>query len=196
MHKADPIQQTTLPKQYAPSRFMCQMQILAELKQRINATRWPNQETVSDRSQGVRLAGFQQLVQYWGTAYDWRKAEAKLNALPQFITNIDGLDIHFIQVKSKHKNALPIIVTHGWPGSIFEQLKIIGPLTDPTACGGKAEDAFDVIIPSMPGYGFSGKPTATGWGPDRMAKAWDVLMKRLGYTRYVAQGGDWGRCSI
>lgn len=165
---------------------------LAELKQRINATRWPNQETVSDRSQGVKLAGFQQLVQYWGTGYDWRKAEAKLNALPQFITNIDGLDIHFIQVKSKHKNALPIIVTHGWPGSIFEQLKIIGPLTDPTAYGGKAEDAFDVIIPSMPGYGFSGKPTATGWGPDRMAKAWDVLMKRLGYTRYVAQGGDWG----
>ncbi|MDF2193540.1 epoxide hydrolase family protein [Paraflavitalea sp. CAU 1676] len=165
---------------------------LAELKQRINATRWPIQETVSDRSQGVKLEGFQQLVQYWGTAYDWRKAEAKLNALPQFITNIDGLDIHFIQVKSKHKNALPIIVTHGWPGSIFEQLKIIGPLTDPTAYGGKAEDAFDVIIPSMPGYGFSGKPTATGWGPDRMAKAWDVLMKRLGYTRYVAQGGDWG----
>ena len=149
---------------------------LAELKQRINATRWPNQETVSDRSQGVKLAGFQQLVQYWGTAYDWRKAEAKLNALPQFITNIDGLDIHFIQVKSKHKNALPIIVTHGWPGSIFEQLKIIGPLTDPTAYGGKAEDAFDVIIPSMPGYGFSGKPTATGWGPDRMAKAWDLSL--------------------
>ena len=165
---------------------------LAELKRRIKATRWPGKETVSDRSQGVKLAKFQNLVRYWGTDYDWRKAEAKLNALPQFITTIDGLDIHFIHVRSKHKNALPVIVTHGWPGSVFEQLKIIGPLTDPTEYGGKAEDAFDVVIPSMPGYGFSGKPTTHGWGPDRMAKAWDVLMKRLGYTRYVAQGGDWG----
>jgi pimeloyl-ACP methyl ester carboxylesterase len=165
---------------------------LADLHQRIITTRWPEKETVTDRSQGVSLEQIQGLVKYWGAAYDWRKAEAKLNALPQFITNIDGLDIHFIHVRSKNPNALPIILTHGWPGSIFELLKIIGPLTDPEAYGGKASDAFDVVIPSMPGYGFSEKPKGTGWGPDRISKAWDVLMKRLGYTRYVSQGGDWG----
>jgi pimeloyl-ACP methyl ester carboxylesterase len=156
------------------------------------ATRWPEKETVSDRSQGVQLAKLQELVRYWGTDYDWRKAEAKLNALPQFITTIDGLDIHFIHVRSRQPNALPVIVTHGWPGSITEQLNIIGPLTDPTRHGGHAQDAFDVVIPSMPGHGFSGKPTATGWNPDRIARAWAELMNRLGYTRYVAQGGDWG----
>jgi pimeloyl-ACP methyl ester carboxylesterase len=165
---------------------------LADLRQRIAATRFPDRETVDDRSQGVQLAGFQDLVRYWGTDYDWRKAEAKLNAYPQFVTRIDGLDIHFIHVRSKHPGALPLVVTHGWPGSVFEQLKIIDPLTDPTAHGGQASDAFDIVIPSMPGYGFSGKPTGTGWGPERMAHAWDVLMKRLGYTQYVSQGGDWG----
>ena len=163
---------------------------LTELRRRINATKWPERETVTDASQGVQLATMQTLARYWATEYDWRKIEARLNALPQFITEIDGLDIHFIHVRSKHEN--PLIVTHGWPGSIIEQLKIIDPLTDPTAHGGKASDAFDVVIPSMPGYGFSGKPTTTGWGPDHIARAWDVLMKRLGYTRYVAQGGDWG----
>jgi len=146
-------------------------------------------ETVTDQSQGVQLATIQALARYWATDYDWRKCEAKLNALPQFMTEIDGLDIHFIHVRSKHANALPVIITHGWPGSIIEQLKVIGPLTDPTAYGGKAEDAFDVVIPSMPGYGFSGKPTTTGWDPVRIARAWIVLMKRLGYTRFVAQGG-------
>ena len=161
-----------------------------ELRQRIAATRWPDRET--DPSQGVPLARLQELVRYWGTDYDWRKAEAKLNALPQFITEIDGVDIHFIHVRSRHKNALPVIVTHGWPGSVFEQLKIIGPLTDPTAHGGRAEDAFDVVVPSLPGFGFSARPAGTGWGPDRIARAWAELMKRLGYTRYVAQGGDWG----
>jgi pimeloyl-ACP methyl ester carboxylesterase len=165
---------------------------LKDLRKRIQATRWPDQETVADRSQGAKLTTLQGLVRYWGTGYDWRKAESKLNALPQFITTIDGVDIHFIHVRSKHANALPLIITHGWPGSVFEQLKIIGPLTDPTAFGGRAEDAFDVVIPSLPGYGFSGKPTETGWGPDRIGLAWAVLMKRLGYTRYVAQGGDWG----
>ncbi|MFC0514287.1 epoxide hydrolase family protein [Mucilaginibacter angelicae] len=165
---------------------------LTDLKRRILATQWPERETVNDQSQGVQLATIQALAQYWATSYDWQKCEAKMNAIPQFITNIDGLDIHFIHVKSKHKNALPIIITHGWPGSIIEQLKIIGPLTDPTAYGGKAEDAFDVVIPSLPGYGFSGKPTATGWDPQHIARAWVVLMKRLGYTRFVAQGGDWG----
>ncbi|MCI0533866.1 MAG: epoxide hydrolase 1 [Verrucomicrobiales bacterium] len=165
---------------------------LTELRKRINATRWPERETVTDTSQGVPLAMILELARYWATDYDWRKAEAKLNALPQFITEIDGLDIHFIHVRSKHKNALPLIISHGWPGSILEQVKLIGPLTDPTAFGGKAEDAFHVVIPSMPGYGFSGKPTSTGWGPERMGRAWAVLMKRLGYTRYVAQGGDWG----
>jgi len=165
---------------------------ITDLRQRILATRWPDKETVSDRSQGVNLDQIQNLVKYWGTAYDWRKAEAKLNALPQFVTNIEGLDIHFIHVRSKNPNALPIIITHGWPGSIFEMLKLVGPLTDPEAYGGKASDAFDVVIPSMPGYGFSEKPKVTGWGPDRIAHAWDVLMKRLGYKHYVAQGGDWG----
>jgi pimeloyl-ACP methyl ester carboxylesterase len=165
---------------------------LVDLRRRIAATNWPEKETVTDASQGVQLATTQKLARYWASDYDWRKVEAKLNALPQFVTDIDGLEIHFIHVRSKHPNALPIIVTHGWPGSIVEQLKIIGPLTDPTAFGGKAEDAFNVVIPSMPGYGFSGKPTTTGWDPVHIAKAWTVLMKRLGYTKFVAQGGDWG----
>jgi pimeloyl-ACP methyl ester carboxylesterase len=165
---------------------------LTELRRRIKATRWPERETVTDASQGVQLATTQALARYWATDYDWRKVETKLNALPQFITEIDGLDIHFIHVRSKHENALPVIVTHGWPGSIIEQLKIIGPLTDPTAHGGKTQDAFDVVIPSMPGYGFSGKPTAPGWDETHIARAWVVLMQRLGYTRFVAQGGDWG----
>src|SRR5437870_842056 len=165
---------------------------LVDLRKRIAATRWPEKETVADASQGVQLATIQALARYWATEYDWRKIEAKMNALPQFITNIDGLDIHFIHVRSKHKNALPVIITHGWPGSIIEQLKIVGPLTDPTAYGGKAEDAFDVVIPSLPGYGFSGKPKAPGWNPVSIAKAWATLMQRLGYTKYVAQGGDWG----
>src|SRR3954464_11741990 len=165
---------------------------LADLRRRIAATRWPDRETVDDRSQGVQLAKFQELVRYWATDYDWRKAEAKLNALPQFVTTIDGLDIHFIHVRSHQPNALPLIITHGWPGSVIEQLKIIDPLTNPTAHGGRAEDAFDVVVPSMPGYGFSDRPTGTGWGPERMGRAWDVLMKRLGYKQYVGQGGDWG----
>jgi pimeloyl-ACP methyl ester carboxylesterase len=165
---------------------------LVDLRRRLAATRWPDKETVADPSQGAQLARLQGLVRYWGSGYDWRKAEAKLNALPQFTTTIDGLDVHFIHVKSPHANALPVIVTHGWPGSVIEQLKIIRPLTDPTAHGGKAEDAFNVVIPSVPGYGFSGKPTVTGWDVDRIARAWGELMKRLGYTRYVAQGGDWG----
>jgi pimeloyl-ACP methyl ester carboxylesterase len=175
-----------------PFTFRASDEALADLKRRIIATNWPDKETVTDASQGVQLATVQALAKYWAAEYDWRKVEARLNALPQFITNIDGLDIHFIHVRSKHKNALPVIVTHGWPGSITEQLKIIGPLTDPTAFGGKVEDAFDVVIPSIPGYGFSGKPTTTGWGPDRIARAWVVLMQRLGYTKFVAQGGDWG----
>ncbi|SAL54772.1 epoxide hydrolase [Caballeronia arvi] len=165
---------------------------LADLKRRVKATKWPERETVADASQGVQLATMQQLARYWGTSYDWRKVEARLNALPNFVTEIDGLDIHFIHVRSKHPNAMPMIVTHGWPGSIIEQLKIIDPLVNPTAHGGSASDAFDVVIPSLPGYGFSGKPTATGWDPQRIARAWIALMKRLGYTRYVAQGGDWG----
>ncbi|MER8898372.1 epoxide hydrolase family protein [Mesorhizobium sp. M0676] len=165
---------------------------ITQLRQRIAATRWPDRETVPDSSQGVQLVTIQKLARYWGTDYDWRKGEAKLNGYPQFITEIDGLDIHFIHVRSKHRNALPLIVTHGWPGSIIEQLKIIDPLTNPTAYGASASDAFDVVIPSMPGYGFSGKPTTTGWGPERMGRAWAELMKRLGYSRYVAQGGDWG----
>jgi len=165
---------------------------IADLRRRLQMTRWPDKETVADRSQGARLAQLRELVQYWGTDYDWRKAEAKLNALPQFMTNIDGVDIHFIHVRSRHKNALPVIIVHGWPGSVFEQIKLIGPLTDPTAFGGRAEDAFDVVIPSLPGYGFSGRPAETGWGSERIGRAWDVLMKRLGYTRFVAQGGDWG----
>ncbi|HVG20778.1 MAG TPA: epoxide hydrolase [Blastocatellia bacterium] len=175
-----------------PFRVNVPEEALADLRRRIAATRWPDRETVNDRSQGVQLAKFQELVRYWGTGYDWRKSEAKLNALPQFVTTVDGVDIQFIHVRSHHPNALPLIVTHGWPGSVFELLKAIGPLTDPTAHGGRAEDAFDLVIPSMPGYGFSGKPKDTGWNPDRIARAWAELMKRLGYTRYVAQGGDWG----
>ncbi|HET9685991.1 MAG TPA: epoxide hydrolase [Pseudolabrys sp.] len=165
---------------------------LTELRRRISATNWPDRETVMDQSQGVQLATIQKLAQYWSTEYDWRKCEAKLKALPNFITEIDGLDIHFVHVRSKHDNALPLIVTHGWPGSVIEQLKIIDPLTNPTAHGASASDAFHVVIPEMPGYGFSGKPTTTGWGPERIARAWTVLMKRLGYTKFVAQGGDWG----
>jgi len=165
---------------------------IADLKRRIRETRWPDKETVADRSQGFQLADLQQLLRYWGRTYDWRQAEARLNALPEFKTRIDGLDIHFIQVKSKDPDALPLIITHGWPGSVFELIKAIDPLTNPAAHGGKAEDSFDVIIPSMPGYGFSDRPTDTSWDPEHIARAWDVLMKRLGYSRYVAQGGDWG----
>jgi pimeloyl-ACP methyl ester carboxylesterase len=165
---------------------------LDDLRRRIAMTQWPEKETVPDSSQGVPLATMQELARYWATDYDWRTVEARLNALPQFMTEIDGLDIHFIHVRSKHENALPLIVNHGWPGSVIEQLKIIEPLTDPTTHGGSAGNAFHLVIPSMPGYGFSGKPTSTGWGPERMARAWDVLMTRLGYDRYVAQGGDWG----
>jgi pimeloyl-ACP methyl ester carboxylesterase len=165
---------------------------LADLRRRINATRWPEVETVADDSQGVRLALMQELARYWGTDYGWSQCEAKLNALPNFITEIDGLDIHFIHVRSQHQDALPLIVTHGWPGSIIEQLKIIGPLTNPAAHGASAADAFHLVIPSLPGHGFSAKPVATGWDPTRIARAWVVLMKRLGYTRFVAQGGDWG----
>src|SRR5271169_4104909 len=175
-----------------PFRVSIPQAALDDLRQRVRSTHWPDKETVPDPSQGAQLAKLQELVRYWGTDYDWRKAEAKLNSLPQFTTNIDGVDIHFIRVRSRHKNALPLIITHGWPGSVIEQLKVIGPLTDPTAHGGSAEDAFDVVIPSLPGYGFSGKPTVTGWDPDHIARAWAELMKRLGYTRYVAQGGDWG----
>jgi pimeloyl-ACP methyl ester carboxylesterase len=165
---------------------------LTELRRRIKATKWPDRETVTDASQGVQLATVQALARYWASDYDWRKCQDRLNALPQFITEIDGLDIHFIHVRSKHDNALPVIVTHGWPGSVVEQLKIVDPLTDPTAHGGSASDAFHLVIPSIPGYGFSGKPTTTGWDPVRIARTWTVLMKRLGYSKYVAQGGDWG----
>ena len=165
---------------------------LVELRRRILATRFPEKETVADATQGVQLATMEALVSYWGTDYDLRRFETRLNALPQFKTEIDGLDIHFIHAKSPHENALPLIITHGWPGSVIEMLNVVGPLSDPTAHGGNAEDAFDVVVPSMPGYGFSGKPTATGWGPIHIARAWTVLMKRLGYTRFVAQGGDWG----
>jgi pimeloyl-ACP methyl ester carboxylesterase len=163
-----------------------------DLRRRVAATNWPEKETVADQSQGVPLEMTRELARYWATDYDWRKCEAKLNDLPHFVTEIDGLDIHFIHVRSKHEGALPLVINHGWPGSIIEQLKIIDPLTDPTAHGASASDAFDVVIPSMPGYGFSGKPTETGWGPERMGRAWAELMKRLGYDRYVAQGGDWG----
>ena len=165
---------------------------IADLKRRLAATRWPNRETVADLSQGAQLAQLKELVGYWGSDYDWRKAEAKLNAFPQFMTKIDGVDIHFIHVRSRHPNSLPVIITHGWPGSVFEQIKLIDPLTDPTKYGGRAEEAFDVVIPSLPGYGFSTAPAEAGWGSERIGRAWDVLMKRLGYTRYVAQGGDWG----
>jgi pimeloyl-ACP methyl ester carboxylesterase len=175
-----------------PFRINVPEEALVELRRRIAATRWPDKETVPDPSQGVQLATIQELARYWATDYDWRKVEARLNALPQFITAIDGLEIHFIHVRSKHPNALPLIVTHGWPGSIIEQLKIIDPLTNPTAHGGSASDAFDLVIPSLPGFGFSGKPTTIGWDPQRIARAWTVLMRRLGYTRFAAQGGDWG----
>ena len=175
-----------------PFRASIPQPAIDDLRRRIAMTRWPERETVSDRSQGAQLGQLQALVRYWGGDYDWRKVEARLNALPQFMTTIDGLDIHFIHVRSRHPSALPVIVTHGWPGSVIEQLKIIAPLTDPTAHGGRAEDAFDVVIPSLPGYGFSGKPTTTGWDSPRIARANIALMKRLGYTRYVAQGGDWG----
>jgi pimeloyl-ACP methyl ester carboxylesterase len=165
---------------------------LANLRTRVRATRWPDRELVTGQAQGVQLARLQELVHYWGTGYDWRKVEARLNALAMFVTAIDGVDIQFIHVRSRHPNALPLIITHGWPGSILELLGAIGPLTDPTAHGGRAEDAFDVVLPSMPGYGFSGRPRVAGWDPDHIARAWAELMRRLGYTRYVAQGGDWG----
>src|SRR4030095_2698016 len=165
---------------------------LDDLRRRIAATRWPEAETVADDSQGVRLATIQALARYWGTEYDFRRFEARLNALPQFITEIDGLDIHFIHVRSPYENALPLIITHGWPGSVIELLEVVGPLTNPTAYGGRAEDAFHLVLPSLPGYGFSGHPTEVGWGADRIAQAWAELMNRLGYTRYVAQGGDQG----
>jgi pimeloyl-ACP methyl ester carboxylesterase len=176
----------------SPFRINVPEEALVDLRRRINATRWPERETVTDESQGVQLATIQEVARYWGTDYDWRKVEAKLNALPQFMTEIDGLDVHFIHVRSKHENALPLIVTHGWPGSIIEQLKIIDPLTNPTAHGASASDAFHLVVPSLPGYGFSGQPTTTGWGPERTARAWVVLMKRLGYTQFVSQGGDLG----
>jgi pimeloyl-ACP methyl ester carboxylesterase len=175
-----------------PFRIDVPEEDIVDLRRRIAATRWPDRETVPDRSQGAQLAELQELLRYWGTDYDWRKAEAQLNALPQFMATIDGVDIHFIHVRSKHEDALPLIITHGWPGSVFEQIKIIDPLTDPTAFGGRAEDAFHVVIPSLPGFGFSSRPTEVGWGVERVGRAWDVLMKRLGYTRYLAQGGDWG----
>jgi pimeloyl-ACP methyl ester carboxylesterase len=184
----DTVDNTTL----RPFRIEVPDADLEDLRARILATRWPEKETVTDQSQGPQLATMQALARYWASEYDWRRCEARINALPQFVTEIDGLDIHFIHVRSKHEDALPLVVSHGWPGSIVEQLKIIEPLTNPTAHGGKASDAFHVVIPSMPGYGYSGKPTSTGWGPDRIARAWVELMKRLGYDRYVATGGDWG----
>nr|WP_245293004.1 epoxide hydrolase family protein [Rhizobium acidisoli] len=193
---ADPVTVSTPEKnadeRIRPFRIHVPQSQLDDLRERIADTRWPDKETVGDISQGIQLDRVQKLVRYWGTDYDWRKAEQELNALPEFITTIDGVDIQFIHVRSRHPNALPVILTHGWPGSQFEFLKVIGPLTDPTAYGGRPEDAFDVVIPSIPGYGFSGKPTELGWGPDRVAKAWDLLMKRLGYTNYVSQGGDHG----
>jgi pimeloyl-ACP methyl ester carboxylesterase len=185
-------EQTTDKTAIRPFRVNVPEAALTELRRRINATQWPDRETVADASQGVQLATMEALARYWATEYDWRACEARLNAVPQFITEIDGLDIHFIHVRSKHENALPLIVTHGWPGSVVEQMKIIDPLVNPTAHGARASDAFDIVIPSMPGYGYSGKPTTAGWGPDRIARAWVELMKRLGYTRFVAQGGDWG----
>jgi pimeloyl-ACP methyl ester carboxylesterase len=191
---ADPMQQRASTDDAAIRTFRIDIpeEALVDLRRRIEMTRWPERETVTDQSQGVSLATMRELTGYWVTDYDWRKAEEKLNAYPQFVTTIDELDIHFIHVRSRHANSMPLIITHGWPGSVLEQIKLIGPLTNPTAHGGKTEDAFDVVIPSMPGYGFSGKPTSPGWGPERMARAWAELMKRLGYTRYVAQGGDWG----
>ena len=175
-----------------PFHIKTSNEALIDLRKRIDATKFPERETVADATQGVQLATTQKLARYWATEYDWRKCEARLNALPNFITEIDGLDIHFIHVRSKHENALPLIVTHGWPGSVVEQLKIVDPLTNPTAHGAGASDAFHLVIPSMPGYGYSGKPTTTGWGPERIARAWTTLMKRLGYTKFVATGGDWG----
>ncbi len=185
-------EQRTVNDTVRPFRADVPEEAIVDLRRRLAATRWPEQETVSDQSQGTQLARLQALVRYWGTDYDWRKAEARLNALPQFITEIDGLDIHLIHVRSPHDDAMPLIVTHGWPGSVLELLKVIEPLTDPTAHGGAAGDAFHLVIPSLPGYGFSARPGAAGWNPDRIARGWDELMKRLGYTRYVAQGGDWG----
>ena len=189
---AQTIPAQTAPVAIRPFRVKVPEAALVDLRRRIKATQWPEKEQVRDESQGVQLATMQKLARYWATEYDWRKAEAKINAVPNFITEIDGLDIHFIHVKSKEKNAMPMIITHGWPGSFIEQMKVIAPLTDPVAYGGKAEDAFDVVIPSLPGYGYSGKPTATGWHPVRIATAWTTLMRRLGYTKFVAQGGDWG----
>jgi pimeloyl-ACP methyl ester carboxylesterase len=185
-------QMTTQDETVRPFSFTVSDEALADLRRRILATRWPDDETVADATQGVQVATMRRLAQYWATDYDWRKCEARLKAIPQFVTTIDGVDIHFIHVRSREANALPVIITHGWPGSIIEQLKVIGPLTDPVANGGKAGDAFDVVIPSLPGYGFSGKPRAPGWTPVTIARAWATLMQRLGYTRYVAQGGDWG----
>src|SRR5260221_14766373 len=183
--------ETTSTSEVRPFRFNVSEAELTELRRRINATKWPERETVADQSQGVQLATTQRLARYWGTDYDWRTCEARLNALPNFMTEIDGLDMHFIHVRSKHENALPLIVTHGWPGSVIEQLKIIDPLTNPTAHGASASDAFHLVIPSLPGYGFSGKPTTAGWDAPRMARAWVELMKRVGYTQFLAQGGDW-----
>jgi pimeloyl-ACP methyl ester carboxylesterase len=189
---AAPSSSTPDPTAIRPFHVHIPERDVVELRRRAAATRWPDRETVADQTQGVRLDKIQRLVRYWGTDYDWRKAEAKLNALPQFVTRIDGLDIHFLHIRSPHPNAMPLIITHGWPGSIFELLRVIGPLTDPTAHGGRAEDAFDVVVPSIPGYGFSAGPAATGWDPDHVARAWAELMRRLGYRHYVAQGGDWG----
>ncbi|HEX8266810.1 MAG TPA: epoxide hydrolase [Pyrinomonadaceae bacterium] len=190
--KQQSIEQSSDKEAIRPFQVKIPEATLADFRRRIAATRWPDKETVSDRSQGAQFANLQELVRYWGTDYDWRRAEAKLNAFPQFKTQIDGVDIHFIHVKSRHPKALPLIITHGWPGSVFEQIKLIGPLTDPTAFGGRAEDAFDVVVPSLPGFGFSSRPTEAGWELERIGRAWDALMKRLGYSRYVAQGGDWG----
>ena len=187
-----PLQTSTVRSDIRPFHVSFAEEQLTDLRRRIKATKWPERETVADDTQGVQLATMQAIASYWGTDYDWRKAEARINAVPHFITNVDGLDIHFIHVKSKEENALPMIITHGWPGSFIEQMKVVAPLTNPTAFGGKAEDAFDVVIPSLPGYGFSGKPTAPGWNPVRIAKAWTTLMRNLGYTKFVAQGGDWG----
>jgi len=186
---------TTTASAVRPFRIEVPQGEIDELRRRINATRWPTRELVTDRSQGVQLAAIQNLARYWTTEYDWRRCEARLNALPQFKTEIDGLDIHFIHVESAHKNALPLIMTHGWPGSVVELLEAVGPLTDPTAHGGRAEDAFHLVLPSIPGYGFSGEPTELGWDADRIARAWAELMDRLGYTRYVAQGATWAPTS-
>ena len=191
---AVPVKQrtTAADSSIRPFRAHVSDEAITDLRRRLQMTRWPDKETVADASQGAQLARLQELVRYWGTDYDWRKGEAKLNSYPQFKTMIDGVDIHFIHVRSRQPNAMPLIITHGWPGSVFEQVKLIGPLTDPTKYGGRAEDAFDVVIPSLPGFGSSGRPTETGWNLERIGRAWAVLMQRLGYTRYVAQGGDWG----